>query len=853
MVNNLLEFESKVKNFSFKYFLSIDSERTLAELDSSLKGLTISEAKKRLEIFGENKFGKEKSTNVLNIFLEQIKNPLIWILLIASLVSLYLGDFFDFLIILIMAFLSIALGFVEEYRSAKAVESLMKKIAPKAKVKRDNIVFKIPAADLVPGDIIEVSTGDIVPAEVRFIETNNLTIDESMITGESFAVEKDSKILSSEVTLPQDAINIGFMGTKVISGFGTGVVIALAKNSEIGKTAKYLESADAETEFQVGIRKLGKFLVFVTIGLTIIVFVANIFLRHGYLESFLFALALAIGITPEFLPAIITINLAKGAAQMSEYGVIVKKLATIENLGNINVLCTDKTGTLTEGKIKLVDFFDVKNNHNEEILEYVYLSSLRGEGPMDGAIKEYFEKYKKTKFKVRKVLDDFSFDFQRKIDSILVSDEKNNILIAKGAVDSILERSKFIDTNGKIESITKHKEAILKEIENYGSRGLRLLAVAYKKTKITKISPKDENDLAILGFLVFGDHLKETAKETIEKLDNLDVKIKILTGDNKYVCAYIAKEVGLDSNKMLSGDEISKMSSDELKKVVKDIDIFYRLTPEHKLSIIKALKNDGNVVGFLGDGANDAMSLKEADAGISVDSAADVARDSADIILTKKSLEILIEGVKSGRKIFGNTMKYIFNATSSNFGNMLSVATASFILPFLPMLPMQIIILNFLGDVPSISIASDNVDEEYLEKPKEWNIKAIAKFMFPFGAISSLFDFATFFLLFSFFKNNPIIFRSGWFVESLITEVLIIFVVRTKKIFFKSNPSKLLIINSLISLFIGLTLIFTPLNVFFNFTYIPAWFLGIILILVFIYLMMAEGLKYIFYRTTDIY
>jgi Mg2+-importing ATPase len=567
-------------------------------------------------------------------------------------------------------------------------------------------------------------------------------------------------------------------------------------------------------------------------------------------------LALAIGITPELLPAIITINLSQGAVEMAKKSVIVKKLIAIEDLGNINILCADKTGTLTEGRIKLLDFFDAEEKHSDGILLNALLSSgLDKANPLEAALWQFAkeEKFNKEELKKYTEIDYLSFDFNRRMNSVLEKKGEKYFIVSKGAVEAVLKSCSSALIRSKKEKIGNYEAEILNKVKKFGDRGIRLMAVASKEvSSLKEISSSNEKDMVFLGFLAFGDQLKQTAKSTIENLKNLGVEVKILTGDNEYVSRYVAKEVGLPSEKILSGDEILKLSDEGLKKAVKEISIFYRITPEHKLKIIKALKSIGETVGFLGDGVNDAPALKAADVGISVDSAVDIAREAADIILTKSGLDVLLEGVKEGRKTFGNTMKYIFNATSSNFGNMISVAGASLFLPFLPLLPSQIIILNFLGDIPSVSIASDNVDEDYLKKPKHWDIKAIAKFMLPFGILSSFFDFATFFLLLYLLKANIAVFRGSWFVESLITEVLVIFVIRTKKLFFRSKPSKLLFATSFFSLAIGLVLVFTPLAKIFNFQMPPIWFFGVILIMASVYLLLAEIIKDIFYRKTEL-
>ncbi|MCL4437534.1 magnesium-translocating P-type ATPase [Patescibacteria group bacterium] len=852
----MIDFE-KAKTFSYKDFLTLSADKAFELAGSSSGGLNTQEAGERLKVFGLNELGKEDKVSALKIFLEQLSSPLLFILFVASVISGILGDHTDMIIIISMIILSSVLGFVQEYRSQKAVALLAKTVSPAAEVIRDGKEKKIPASQLVIGDVVEISAGDVVSADLRIIEANNLSLNESVLTGESFEAEKEAVALNSKDLVPQDAKNIAFMGTSVMSGVGRGIVVATAASSQLGKTANYLKTVGGETEFQVGIRKFGKFLVVVTLILVLFVFLINAALGHGnsVLESLLFALALAIGITPEFLPAIITINLSQGAVEMAKKDVIVKKLISIEDLGNINILCTDKTGTLTEGQIKLFDFFDAEERHSREVILGALLSNS-GEkiNPLETAISRFAGEgdYGNNEVKKYKDIDYLSFDFKRRMNSVLVTDGEKRFIFSKGAVESVLGVCSSVLIHAKKEKAAAYEKDILEKVKKFGERGLRLMAVASREADgINSISPSDEKDMTFLGFLVFGDQLKQTAKSTIKKLNDLGIEIKILTGDNEYISRHVAEQVGLNIENIISGDDILKLSDGEFDEAVKKTSVFYRITPEHKLKIIQSLKSTGETVGFLGDGVNDSPALKAADVGISVNSAVPIARAAADIILMKSGLEVILEGVKEGRRTFGNTMKYIFNATSSNFGNMISVAGASVLLPFLPLLPSQIIILNFLGDVPSVAIASDNVDEEYLRKPKKWDIKAIARFMLPFGILSSFFDFTTFFLLLYLLKANIAVFRGSWFVESLITEVLVIFIIRTKRMFFKSKPSKLLFITSLVSIIAGLILVFTPLASYFKFQNPPYWFFGVILAIVLVYLLLAEAVKEIYYRKME--
>jgi len=674
-----------------------DASELYSLLSSSKNGLDLNEAEARLKKFGPNEI-KEFRRGGFEIFLSQYKNPLILILIAASFVSGFLGEWFDASIIVLMIFVNSMMGFLQEYRSEKAVAALKKKISRRALAIRQGKEIPIDASLLVVGDLVKLAPGDIVPSDLRILEANNLLIDEAVITGESFPSEKISEKIQIEEGTLQDLKNIAFCGTNVVAGTGIGLVYATGESTEIGKTAYYLKKSEPETEFQKGIRRFGNFLVVIILSLVVFIFVANITLKPlifniqpNILEALLFSLALAIGITPELLPIIITINLSRGAIAMSKKGVVVKKLMSIEDMGNSDILCTDKTGTLTYGEVYLKDYFLFNGEKDEKILDFALLASTQDKEvaknlPLEAAIEKYAakEKGKTRNLKNFQIIDEIPFNFNRRINSVLVRDNKRFLIVSKGSTEAILARCDRIFLGDKEAEIKDYLFDLKTKYVDLSKKGFRVLSLAYKNVKPKKkITKEDEANFTFLGFLIFSDESKKEARETLKKLEKLGVTIKILTGDNEYVASYICREVDLKVEKILTGDVINSLNDQQLMDLVYQTTVFARITPEHKVRIIKALKNLGHTVAFLGDGANDAPALRTADVGVSVDSAVDVAKEAADIVLMQKSLEVLIEAVKGGRTTFGNSMKYIFAVSSSNFGNMFSLAGASMFLSFL--------------------------------------------------------------------------------------------------------------------------------------------------------------------------
>jgi len=791
--------------------------------------------------------------------LRQLKNPIFAILVACAVVAGVYSELKQAIIILSMIALSVVLGFYNEYKAEKIVENLRQNVAIKAVVTRDGKLRQIDSRNLVPGDIVSIYVGDIAPADIRVVKCKDLQADEATFTGESFPVEKTSESLSLERPMPQQLTNYLFMGTVVVHGSGQGVVVSTGKNTQLGAISKSLVRSHPETEFQRGIRKYGNMLMTLTFALSVGIFALNAIVGHQLIDSLLFSLAVAVGLVPELMPAIVTISLAQGASKMAKVKVVVKRLVSIEDFGNMDVLCTDKTGTLTEGKISLNDCRSLGEKEDERILPYSLLCNSAAVGdaivgnPMDMAIWEYAIKNgKEQSIKPYTKIDEIPFDYQRRIMSVVVKDNGGHLLISKGAPESVFARCTQADLSGKINPIETVQEAINDKFFNLSKLGYRILAVASRQVEEkSSYSLDDEKDLTLLGFLIFIDPPKKDAHEAMSRLKDMGVEVKILTGDNELVAKTICDELKVPVKKIVCGSDLVQMSWTEMKKAVEEITIFARITPEQKLDIIRALKENGHVVGFGGDGVNDAPALYEADVGISVDTGVDVAKEAADIVLLEKDLLVMAAGINEGRKIFGNTIKYILMGTSSNFGNMFSAAAASVFLPFLPMLPMQILFMNLLYDVANMTLPTDNVDEEYVKSPKRWDIGFVRKYTLFFGPFSSLYDFLTYGIMLFVFgaATNPALFQSGWFVESFWTEVLVIFVIRTRRIpFFTSRPGKWLIVLTLACVAFGTILPFTILGSYLGFTALPLEYWALLVLMVATYLLLVDAGKVFFYK-----
>lgn len=831
--------------------VNLPINQVLERLSTSQHGLPQEEAVNRIEIFGNNEFSQRKKKTALFELIHHLANPLIIILLIAGLVSGLLGETINAAIILTIVIISIGLDLFQESKAEKAAELLKAKVATTATVLREGLKTEVKLSEIVPGDIILLSAGDIVPADSRVINAKDLFLNQSALTGESYPVEKQANPSEKIGVAITGWTNYLFMGTSIVSGTGKAVVVKTGNKTEFGKIAKKLVERPPETEFDRGLKKFGFLILQVIFLLVIFVFFINALYKRDVLESLLFAVALAVGMSLELLPMVLSINLSRGALAMSKKGVIVKRLPAIQNFGSMDVLCTDKTGTLTENKIALVLHIDSKGESSEKVLLYSFLNSYYQTGiksPLDEAILSF----KTLDIKGFTKIDEIPFDFNRKRLSVVVEQSKERFMVTKGAPEEISKICSYFDSDLKIIDLTQELQ---RQIDNkyleLSREGFRVLSVAYKKIKVEKTvySVADESDMVFLGFVAFIDPPKESAKESLQLLAKAGVELKILTGDNEQVTRKTCERIGLQVKGVVLGSEMLQMDDDALSRVVEKANIFARVSPAQKDRIMIALKSNGHVVGFLGDGINDAPSLKTADVGISVDNAVDVAKEAADIILLKKSLTVLDDGILEGRKTFGNTMKYIIMGTSSNFGGMFSVAIASLFLPFLPMLPIQILLNNLLYDVSQSTIPTDNVDAEYLEKPKKLNVGYIRKFMIVFGPISSLFDFITFFVMLYIFNANAPLFQTAWFIESLATQTLIIFVIRTNKTpFWKSKPSRLLLLSTIGVVGINLILPFTPIGKLFGLVEPPLLFYLALALLVTSYLLCVEVVKKRFYK-----
>ena len=829
-------------------FWSIPAAELLDRLKTTPQGLTRGEAQERLTRYGYNLLKPKKRFDALSLFLAQFKSPIILILIFAAALSFFLGDHTDAVIILAIVFVSGLLGFWQERGAANAVTKLLSIVEIKAIVIRDGNSIEISIEEIVPGDLVILNAGDVIPGDCLILESKDLFVDEATLTGETYPVEKTAETLPPEKPLSKRT-NTLFMGTHVISGNAIAVVVYTGKKTEFGKVSERLKLRPPETEFERGVRRFGYFLMEVTLVLVIAIFAINVYLARPVLDSFLFALALAVGLTPQLLPAIISINLAHGAKRMALSKVIVKRLSSIENFGSMNVLCSDKTGTLTEGVVRLHSAIDTDGNESEKVLLYAYLNASYETGftnPIDEAIRNQCQLDISTYQK----LDEVPYDFIRKRLSILVLKDDRKLIVMKGALQNVLSVCSSAETSsGTIVDLTALEERIQRLFEDFGTKGFRMLGIAYRDISPDSHITKDsETNMTFLGFLIFYDPPKPRIFETISRLKQLGISLKIISGDNQIIASYVGQQAGLANSQILTGNELRQMSNESLLKQVNDVNVFAEVEPNQKERIILSLKKTGNVVGYMGDGINDASALHAADVGISIDSAVDVAKEAADIVLLEKDLGVLEQGVREGRTTFANTLKYVFMATSANFGNMFSMAGASLFLPFLPLLPKQILLTNLLTDFPEMAIATDSVDTEMTDQPRRWDIKFIRNFMLTFGAVSSVFDYLTFGVLLLILNATTDQFRTGWFMESIISASAIVLVIRTRKPFFKSNPGKYLLIATL--MIIGVTLIspFTPIAELFGFKPLPFSFFLVLALIVALYIIAAEVAKKVFYK-----
>jgi P-type Mg2+ transporter len=828
-------------------FWSLPADRVLQQLNSSANGLSDRDAKQRLAKYGANSLTQKHKSNTLTLLLNQFKSPIILILMFAAGLSIFLRDATDAIIILAIVIISGLLGFWQERGASNAVEKLLALVQVKATVLRSGIEQEIPHENVVPGDIVRLAAGGSIPGDCLVLESKDLSVNEATLTGETYPADKMSGVLPEATGLSQRT-NILYMGTHVISGSAKAVVVGTGKQTEFGKVSERLKLRPPETEFERGLSKFGYFLMEVTLILVVLIFVANVYLKRPVLESFLFSLALAVGLTPQLLPAIVSVNLARGAKQMAKKQVIVKRLAAIENFGSMNVFCTDKTGTLTEGEVKIHAAIDISGDESDRVLFYAYLNAASESGyanPIDDAIRQH----KTFDTSSYQKLDEVPYDFNRKRLSILFSNNNSQLIITKGALKNILDVCATVEnTPGEIVDITRERQQLQQQAEDLGSKGFRVLGVAYRVFDKTTLSKADETSMTFLGYLALFDPPKAGIADTLRELQQLGITPKMITGDSRAVAMSIIGQIGLPETKVLTGSELRQLSDEALMHLVQRTNVFAEVEPNQKERIIIALKKAGNVVGYMGDGINDASALHAADVSISVESAVDVAKEAADIVLMQKDLNVLIEGVKEGRITFANTLKYVFMATSANFGNMFSMAGISLFIPFLPLLPSQILLTNLLTDFPEMTIATDRVDRELVNKPRRMDIKFIRNFMVVFGLLSSVFDYLTFGALLLLLHAQPEQFRTGWFMESTLSASLVVLVVRTRQSIFDSKPGKYLFWATLATVATALIIPFTPLAPLLGFQALPLRFLLVLGAIVALYVVAAEAVKHLFYQ-----
>lgn len=833
----------------------MSQEELFQDYASTIGGLSNSEAKQRLNNFGRNEIIQKPHVTTLKLFLKQFKSPLLIVLIISAVISALMYDWLDATIILVIVLASTFISFRQEHNAKKAVEELKALISIRSTVLRDGKEVEIPATELVPGDVVLLSAGSLVPADARILEATDLFVNEAALTGESFPAEKKPGIAPADIPI-QKVSNGVFMGTSVRSGTAKVMLTETGPRTKMGQIAKKLEAKMPENEFERGVRHFSYLLTRVIFVLVVLVFAINIIDQKSTFESLLFAIALAVGMTPELLPAIITITLSHGARRMAEKGIIVKKLNAIETFGSMNVFCTDKTGTLTEGVIKLDRAVNAEGSDSATVARIACINAKFQQGlknPMDEALSKQLDEAQYDLGALHKI-GEIPYDFIRKRLTVAVQDSEapNKILlITKGAFKQVMGMCSFVNREDVVMALTPEKSQILNKMyKEWSKQGFRVLGVAQREWEGDQsiLTKADEHDFIFCGFLLFYDAPKGQVRDVLQKLADLGVRLKILTGDNRYVTKHIAEEVRLNYSKIITGEELLHIREDALTQQVRETDLFVELDPQQKERIIRALKKAGFVVGYLGDGINDATALYEADVGISVDSAVDVAKDSADFVLMEHDLDVLHDTIREGRITFSNTLKYILTTSSANFGNMISMAAASAFLPFLPLLAKQILLNNLLSDIPGMSLANDQVDIETIQLPQQWRIKFIRNFMVVFGLVSTIFDFLTFGILLLLLHVSIEEFRTAWFIESLFTEILIIFVIRTQRWFYQSRPARILILNAIIVALVSFSLPYLPIEPITGFIPLPITLLVTIIGISILYVLATEGVKKWFYR-----
>jgi P-type Mg2+ transporter len=824
---------------------SVPAERLLAALQSAPAGLTTAQARERLAQHGPNTVAAHDDTNAARLLWRQFSSPLVLILVFASLLSLLLRDWVDALTILAIVAGSALLGFWQELRASNAVAQLRSRLALSARVRRDGTTLSVPARELVPGDVIELSAGNLVPADGVVLEARDFLVNQASLTGESFPVEKQADAVNADATLAE-RINCVHLGSSVRSGTAAVLLLRTGRETVLADVAARIAARDEETEFERGVRRFGELLLRIMLGVVVVVLAANALLGRPAVESMLFAVALAVGLSPELLPAIVSVSLARGARALAATGVLVRRLDAIEDLGGMDILCTDKTGTLTVGTMALTGAVDAQGRASDEVLRLAFLNAAFETGidnPMDKAIVQAGAAAGLASAGWRKV-DEIPYDFVRRRLTIVVSadgDAAQHLLITKGAVAPLLALCRLD---------AAQRQALDDDARAQGERGVRVLALATRRVPAqAHYTLADEAALDFAGFLRFSDPAKPDAAQALRTLAHRGVRVKMITGDNRHVAAHLAHEVGLDAKALLTGEQIGALRDESLWHLAVRTDCFVEVDPAQKERIVRALQRTGHAVGFLGDGINDAPALHAADVGISVDSAVDVARESADIVLLRPDLAALERGIGQGRRTFANTLKYIQITTSANFGNMVSMALATPLLPFLPLTATQILLNNFLSDLPSMAISTDRVDAGRLRSAQRWDMAEVRRFMIVFGLVSSAFDLLTFALLVKVFEAGPALFHSAWFVVSLLTELAVLMVLRTRAASWTSRASPLLAWTTLAVAALALALPFiAPLARLFGFVPMSAALTATLVGIVIAYVLATEAAKRWFWR-----
>ena len=848
---NLLVEENIFKEY--KKLVELSNDELLDKYDSSIEGLSLKEVLKRREVYGKNILKEEKKKSILSFIIDSFKDPFIYILIVLAVINFSLGDKLGSLIIILLAIISSTIRLVQDYSAYKFDLKLKSKLFTVISTIRDNKVKDINIKDIVPGDIIELNAGSIIPSDVILLEVKDLFINQSIFTGESVPIEK--KINCSGDSL-LDLERICFMNSSVVSGSGKALVIKTGKNTYLGTIAKDMLTTKKITNFQKEMNAVSKTLIEAMLVITVLVFILNTLIHHDIMQALLFAISVAVGITPSMLPMIVNVNLSKGSKSLAKKETLVKRSEAIENLGSIDTLCTDKTGTLTEDKIVLQLYLNSDFKEDREVLTYAYLNSHYSTGIknlIDKAIISY-AKNKGLLISRYQKIDEIPFDYERRKASVIVRDEDKVLMLTKGAIKEVLDSCNKIRHQGKTIKLTNEfKDKILEKAKELNKEGMQVIALALKETKTISKSYNDDKDLTFIGLVAFLDPVKKGVSRVIKDLRKVGVNTKILTGDNPDATKTICTLAGFNSDNILTGPDIEKLTSDELKVKVEEVDVFARLTPLQKELIVNTLKDNGHVVGYMGDGVNDAPSLIKADVGISVNDATSIAKEASDIILLRKSLKVVYDGVIEGRKVYGNIMKYMKMALSASFGDCFNVLIANIFLPFLPMIPIQFLLQDLLYDLSQTAIPFDDVDKEFLITPHKWDTSDLKRFMVIMGLVASVIDvvaFLIFYFVLGFNSDNVILFQTAWFIEGVISQTMIVHFVRTSKIpFIESIANKYLLLSTSLCIIASIILPIILVNIkSFHFAYLPVAFYFYVIILLILYMVIEEIVKRLYIK-----